>query len=170
MRIGRVLSPLSRAVPHVRDQPRVQRFPAGGAPRSFGWCSALAHSADPTLPRPPSTAKTMNTVASRPPLLAQRLAHPVSLIPQGPIARRPPRLPKGSRSSEPDSVSRSRSAIASDKRNPTSRASPSTQKSRFSSTDRAHRCANDAAFSARGNGHLSCLATRHRWLGRSAGV
>ena len=94
------LSTLSRAVPHVGDHPRAQRFPAGGDSRSFGGCSAVAHSAYPTLPHPLSTAKTINTVAGRSPLLVQRPAHPVILIPQSPIARRPPRLPKGVRSSE----------------------------------------------------------------------
>ena len=100
LRIGGGLSPLSRAVPHAREQPGVQRFLAGGDPRSFGGCSAVSHSADPTLPRPLSTAKTINTVAGRLPPLAQRPAHPVVLIPRGPIARHLPRLPNGVRSSE----------------------------------------------------------------------
>ena len=99
-RIGGGLSPRSRAVPHVRDQPRAQRLLAAGSPLSFRWCSAVAHSADPTLPRPLSTDKTISTFAGRLPLLAQRPAHPVIPIPQDPIARHPPRLPKGVRSSE----------------------------------------------------------------------
>ena len=94
------LSTLSRAVPHVRVHPRAQRFLVGGDSRSFGRCSAVARSADPTLPHPLSTAKPINTVACRLPLLAQRPAHPVILIPLSPIARHPPRLPKGVWSSE----------------------------------------------------------------------
>ena len=37
------LSKLSWAVPHVRDQPRVRRFLAGGDLRSLGGCSAVTH-------------------------------------------------------------------------------------------------------------------------------
>ena len=73
-------------------------FLAGGDPRSFAGCTAVANSADPTLPRPLSTAKTINTVAGQPPPLARRPAHPVALVPQCPVARHPPRLPNGVRS------------------------------------------------------------------------
>ena len=83
------LSTLRRAVPHARGHPRAQRFRSGGDSRSFGRCSAVAHSADPTLPHPLSTAKTINTVAGRPPLLAQRPARPVIPIPQMPYHEAP---------------------------------------------------------------------------------
>ena len=93
------LSRLSGAVPHVRDQPCVQRFLAGGDLRSLGGCSAVTHSAGLTLQRPLSMAKIINTDAGRLPLLAQHPAHPEILISQGPIPRRPARLPKEVRSS-----------------------------------------------------------------------
>ena len=95
-----VLSPLSRAVPPVTDQPRAQRFPASDEPHGLGVCSAVTRLASLTLPRPLSTDKTINTVAGRLPLLAQRSAHPVIPIPQGPIARHPSRPPQGVRLSE----------------------------------------------------------------------
>ena len=60
----------------------------------------VTHSASLPLPRRLSTAKTINTVAGRLPLFAQRPAHPVIPIPQGPIARHRHRLPEGVRSSE----------------------------------------------------------------------
>ena len=100
LRIGGGLSPLSRAVPHLTDQPRAQRFPDGDDPHSLGVCSAVTHLAGLTLPRPLSTDKTINTVAGRLPLLAQRSAHPVIPIPQDPIARHPSRPPQGVRLSE----------------------------------------------------------------------
>ena len=54
------------------------------------------------LPGPPPavTARIVIAVASRLLLSAQRPAHPETLISQGPIAKRLPRLPKGVRSSE----------------------------------------------------------------------
>jgi len=94
------LSRLSGAVPHVRDQPCVQRFLADGDLRSLGGCSAVTHSAGLTLQRPLSMAKIINTDAGRLPLLAQHPADPEILISQGPIPRRPARLPKEVRSSE----------------------------------------------------------------------
>lgn len=100
LRTGGVLSPLSRAVPPVTDQPRAQRFPASDEPHGLGVCSAVTRLASLTLPRPLSTDKTINTVARRLPLLAQRSAHPVIPIPQGPIARHPSRPCQGVRLSE----------------------------------------------------------------------
>lgn len=64
------------------------RFPSG-----IGGYSELIHSAGLPLPRPLSTAKITNTVAGRPPLLAQHPAHPKIPISQGPIARCTSRLP-----------------------------------------------------------------------------
>jgi len=73
------LSQLTGAVPHVRDQPRVQRFLAGGDLPSLGEYSAVTRSAGLTLQRPLSMAKIINTAAGRLPLLAQHPAHPKSL-------------------------------------------------------------------------------------------
>ena len=87
MRIGGGLSPLGRAVPHVRDQPRVQRFPAGSYPIGPGGYSAVTHRSCPALLRLLSTAQIINPVAGRPPLSAQRPAHPEVLATQGPSAK-----------------------------------------------------------------------------------
>ena len=105
LRTGAGLSQLSRAVPHARDQPRVKRLPVDGYASSFGGCSAVTHWAGLTLPRPPSTAKIISSVAGRVPLSAQCPAHSEILISQGFNAMRPPRLPEGVRSSGPMSTS-----------------------------------------------------------------
>ena len=94
------LSPLSGPVPHVRDQPLMQRFPASSDPSGLGRCSKVTHEGGLTLPRPPSTSQTINTVAGRLPLLAQRPAHPEILVSQRPSAKPPLRLPNGVRSPE----------------------------------------------------------------------
>ena len=73
----------------------MQRIPAGGDPRSHGGCSAVTHEAGLTLPRPLSTGKAIDAVAGLLPLLTRRPAHPKILNSHSPIARSPPRLPKG---------------------------------------------------------------------------
>ena len=83
------------AVPHAREQTRVQRFLAGDNPRSLGGCSAVTPEAGLTLYHPLSTARFINTVAGRLPLSAQRPAHSEFFISLGPIAKRRLRLPKG---------------------------------------------------------------------------
>ena len=88
-------------MPHVSDPPRVQWFPAGGNSSGIGGCSEVTHEAGLTLLRPLSTAKIINTVAGRLPLLVQHPGHPEILISKGPIARHPSRLPNWVRSSEP---------------------------------------------------------------------
>ena len=70
---------------------RVQRFPDRGNPIGFGGYSAVTHRICPALLRPLSTAQIINPVADRPPLSAQRPAHPEVLAPQGPSANPPSR-------------------------------------------------------------------------------
>lgn len=61
----------------------------------------MIHQVGPTLPRRQSAAKVINTVAGQLPLSAKRPAHPAMLISQGRVAKRPPRLAKEGRLSEP---------------------------------------------------------------------
>ena len=68
---------------------RVQRFPDRGYPVGFGGSSAVTHRICPALLRPLSTAQNINPVAERPPLSAQRPAHPEVLVTQGPRAKPP---------------------------------------------------------------------------------
>ena len=66
---------------------RVQRFPVGSYPSRSRGHSGVIYQVGSTLQNPLSTAQIINPVAGRPPLSAQRPAHPEVLATQGPSAK-----------------------------------------------------------------------------------